>query len=130
MEFLLASQLEGFVYVFEIFHTQMAIGNAKELAEKVWNLNSLNELYLKLIEKISHLISSHDREVKLNKTMGKREDKVERAEKEKIKKEIKDEVRKLKEEYLGLIFIDPFLPKELLPVNWVSGELANLIKKL
>ena len=73
VEFLLASQLEGFVYVFEIFHTQMAIGNAKELAEKVWNLNSLNELYLKLIEKISHLISSHVREVKLNSTRDRKD---------------------------------------------------------
>lgn len=68
VEFLLASQLAGFVYVFEIFHTQMAIGNAKELARKVWNLGSLNECYQNLIGKISHLISPHDREVKLNNT--------------------------------------------------------------
>lgn len=126
VEFLLASQLSGFVYVFEIFHTQMAIGSAKELARKVWNLDSLNEGYLKLIKKISHLISSNGREVKLNNTRDRRVEKVEKVEKEKIR----EMIREIKEEYLRLIFIDPFLPKELLPVNWAFGKLTGLIKKM
>lgn len=118
VEFLIASQLSSFVYVFEIFHTQMAIGNAKELAQKVWNLDSLNEHYLKLIEEISHLKSTHDREEKLNKT---RDSKEEKGHKEKI--------GDIKAEYLGLIFLDPFLPKELLPSIWAFSELTNMLKK-
>lgn len=127
VEFLLASQLSGFVYVFEIFHTQMAIGNAKELAQKVWNLDSLNECYLELIRKISHLIFSHGREVKLNNT-NTGEMKEGKTEKEKIREE--EIKREIKGEYLRLIFIDPFLPKELLSSNWAFAELTDLIRKL
>lgn len=130
VEFLIARELSGFVYVFEIFHTQMAIGNAKELARKVWNLDSLNEQYLKLIEKISHLISTHDREVKLNNIEDKKADKRKEEDgKEKIRN-IKEKIRDIKEEYLGLIFTDPFLPKELLSSNWAFVELTNIIRRL
>ncbi len=124
VEFLAARELSGFVYIFEIFHTQMAIGNAKELAHKVWNLDELNEKYLRLIEEVSHLIGEHDREVKLNKK------KEEKGEKEEIKEEGKEERRGIKEKYIRLIMIDPFLPKELLPSNWAFSELKNIIRKL
>lgn len=124
VEFLIASQLAGFVYVFEIFHTQMAIGNAKELAQKVWNLDRLNERYSELIEKISHLISTHDREVKLNNTRDRK------GEKEEKEKSVKEKIKDVKEEYLGLILIDPFLPKELLPSNWAFAQLKNIIRKI
>lgn len=119
VEFLIASELSSFVYVFEIFHTQMAIGNAKELACKVWKLDSLNERYLKLIERITHLISTHGRGVKLNNTKDGNEGKGR-----------KEEVREIKEEYLRLILVDSFLPKELLPSNWGFAELTEAIKKL
>lgn len=119
VEFLIASQLSGFVYVFEIFHTQMAIGNAKELAFKVWDLDSLNERYLKVIEKIIHLKSTHGREVKLNDSGIKKE-----------KKNREDLLKDIREEYLNLVIADPFLPKELLPSNWAFAELTNILKKL
>lgn len=124
VEFLITSQLAGFVYVFEIFHTQMAIGNAKELALKVWNLDRLNEHYLELIEKIIHLISTHDREVKLNNTRYRK------REKEEKEKSVKEKIKDIKEEYLRLILLDPFLPKELLPSDWGFTELTEMLKKL
>lgn len=124
VEFLVARELSGFVYIFEIFHTQMAIGNAKELAHKVWNLDELNKKYLMLIEEVSHLIGEHDREVKLNKS------KEEKGEKEERKEEGKEERKGIKEKYIRLIMIDPFLPKELLPSNWAFSELKNIIRKL
>ena len=134
VEFLITSQLSDFVYVFEILHIQMAIGNAKELARKVWNLDSLSEKYKKLIEKISHLIGTHGREVKLNNIKDRE---AERNEKKKIEREKKrnektrkEEIGNIKEEYFRLISIDPFLPKDLLPVNWAFSKLTDLLKKL
>lgn len=130
VEFLTAEKLAGFVYVFEIFHTQMAIGNAKELAQKVWNLDSLNEQYLELIEEISHLNSTYGRGVKLN---GLDELKVVKSNKESNKgfnKERDGLARNIREEYLSLVISDPFLPKELLPSNWAFATLTGLIRKL
>ena len=124
VEFLLASQLSGFVYVFEIYHTQMAIGDARELALKVWNLDSLSERYLKLIEKINHLISAHGREGNLKSMIDEKE------EKNKKEKDRREKIKDIKEEYLGLILIDPFLPKELLPSNWAFAELTDKIRRL
>lgn len=124
VEFLIASQLSDFVYVFEIFHTQMAIGDAKELARKVWNLDIFNERYIEMIRIISHLKSTYDREVNLNNI------KDEGGKKEKIQEKIKEEIEDVRGEYLGLIIADPFLPKELLPSNWAFPELEKIIKKL
>lgn len=116
VEFLTVSELSDYVYVFEVAHTQMATKNAKELARKIWDLDNLNALYLKLIEKISHLNSPHGREVKLN---NKRDE-----------NEKKEKIRDIKKEYAILIFINPFLPKELLPDNWVFPKLTEILKRL
>ena len=123
VEFLIASQLSDFVYVFEIFHTQMAIGSAKELARKVWNLDGLNERYLRLIEEISYLIFPHDRDGKLNKKQDQKRKRGEAT-------EATEGIREIEEKYVGLVVSDPFLPKSLLPSNWAFAELTGMLKKL
>ncbi len=130
VEFLVVSQLDGFVYVFEIFHTQVAIGDAKELARKVWNLDGLNDAYRKLIEKISYLISTHGREVKLNNIKDGKGEGVGEAIKKGIKEKINGGIENIRQEYLRMIAADPFLPKELLPSDWAFVELTNMLKKL
>ena len=119
LEFLNAARLSDFVYVFEISHSQMAIGDPKQLANKLWNLDSVNEKYLKLIEKIRHLTGFNGRGVQLNDS-GVRE----------RGRNGEELLKSIHEEYLNLIIADPFLPKELLPSNWAFAKLGDLIKKL
>ena len=119
LEFLDAVGLSDFVYVFEISHKQMTIGDPKQLANKLWKLNAINERYLKLIEKIRYLININGRGIQLNRSGVKRD-----------RRDREDLLKAISEEYLKLIISDPFLPKELLPSNWAFAELTRLIKKL
>jgi CRISPR-associated endonuclease Cas2 len=64
LEFLNPVELSNYVYVFEIPHRNMAIGDSKELANKLWKLDSINEEYLKLIERIKYLIGINGRGVR------------------------------------------------------------------
>lgn len=113
-EFIKYSGLDQAVYVFET--SKPTIGDAKELADKVWNLNFLNEKYKQMVEKgreiqNSHLTKPHDRGKMLNHGDEERK-------------------RKLKGQYLEIILKDPFLPKELLPSDWFGYEAKKLVKNL
>lgn len=119
LEFINATKLSNLVYVFEVAHSKIAIGDPKQLANKLWNLDNINEQYMELNNKVRHLIEFNGRGVKLNDLRVRRD----RKDKDRLLKSIR-------EEYLALIITDPFLPKELLPVNWAFGELTGLIKKL
>lgn len=113
-EFIKYSGLDQAVYVFET--SKPTMGNVKDLANKVWNLNFLNERYKQIIEKgkeiqNSHLTKPHDRGKMLNDG------------KEKL-------LRELKSQYLEVVLRDPFLPKELLPSDWMGEKAKKLIKNL
>ena len=114
-EFIKNSGLDEVVYTFEA--SNLATGDVKGLADKVWNLNALNEKYMEIIEIIenNHLTITRDR-VKILNT-GDQEKMVKLA-------------RELKEKYLSLILKDPFLPKELLPFDWMGYKAKELIKNL
>jgi len=114
-EFIKYSGLEQAIYVFET--SNLAMGDPKALANKVWNLDILSEKYREIIEKIEdrYLIKTHDRGKILNDTD--REDKIKL-------------IKELREKYLVTILQDPFLPKELLPSDWLGDEAKKLIKKL
>ena len=49
-----------------------------------------------------------------------------------LKKIIKKDERiiKIKEKYLRILLRDPFLPKELLPSDWVGKEAREFVKSL
>lgn len=125
LEFLNAAKLSDFVYVFEISHNQMAIGDQKQLANKLWRLDSINERYVKLIEKIRHLTDFNGRGIQLNGSGGEKD----RKNKE-YKKSREELLKDIREEYLNLIIVDPFLPRELLPSDWVLPKLTSMLRKL
>jgi CRISPR-associated endonuclease Cas2 len=134
VEFLAEVKLVEHVYVFEIYHTQLATGNSKTLARKVWNLEEVNDRYLRLIDEIDRLISIHDRGHKLNDEMGGMEGKkliIRDSDSERRKrKSFTEKVREIKENYMNLLLNDPFLPKELLPDDWALPRLKTMIRKL
>lgn len=107
LEFIENLELGESVYAFET--STLAVGNLKELADKVWKLDALNEKYKNIIDKAleiknSHLTTIRDRINSLNKS--------------------------LKSEYLSILLQDPFLPKELLPPDWLGYKAKKLIKNL
>lgn len=118
LEFLNATRLSDFVYVFEVSHSQMTIGDPRQLANKLWELDNINEQYLKLIEKTRHLIDINGRGVQLNDSGV--------EEKGRNREEL---LKSIREEYLGIIIADPFLPRELLPSNWAFAELTSTFRK-
>ena len=122
-EFIKNTGLEDVVYAFEA--SNLTTGNAKELANKVWNLNFINEKYKELIEKIEaeSLIVAHDRGKMLN-SLDTNSLPV---------KGVKDRINlagEIRGEYLGLVMRDPFLPKELLPIDWKGEKARALIREL
>lgn len=114
-EFIKNSGLDEVVYTFEA--SNLATGDVKGLANKVWNLNALNEKYREIIEIIDnkHLTIIRDRVKMLN---------------DEDPESMVNLARELREKYLALIIKDPFLPKELLPSDWMGYEAKKLIKNL
>lgn len=115
LEFIETAGLDKVVYAFE--SSNLATGDIKELANKIWNLDVLNKKYREIIEEIEakHLIIKHDRVKMLN---------------EKDKRKKVSLIKELRQKYLMTVFGDPFLPKELLPSNWYGYEAKKLIKNL
>jgi phenylacetic acid degradation operon negative regulatory protein len=97
VEFLKEQKLLGYAYVLTAKHRYM--GDPKKLAVRVWNLENINQKYKKIINNLL-LADKYSKRRKLRM------------------------VRKLFMDLENLIFLDPFLPKELLPENWL-GEKAR-----
>ncbi|MDP3733489.1 MAG: CRISPR-associated endonuclease Cas2, partial [Candidatus Daviesbacteria bacterium] len=124
-EFIGAQHLSESAYLLEV--SSIAVGDIKSLVNKVWHLDQINEMYKKIIEKVkeNHLIIYSGRLNKLNKDSG---NKV----KDGVIKDmtIKDRAIEIKRAYLEVVLRDPFLPKELLPSDWLGYEAKKLIKNL
>lgn len=110
LEFIENLKLGESVYAFEA--SALSVGDLRELANKVWKLNTLNEKYKDIVDKVRkikdrHLIMIRDRIKLLNTSFT-----------------------SLKSEYLGILLQDPFLPKEMLPSDWFGYEAKKLIKNL
>jgi len=99
-EWLKAENLLGDVLVLTAKHELM--GQAEELAQKIWQIDKLEEKY-----------STLEQDIRL------------------AKKEKKPEkILELKNHYLEFLKIDPHLPFDLLPGNWVGERVKKLVAKL
>jgi len=101
-EFIEAHHLENTV---KVFRSKLVLGNPQELAERVWKISRLNKKYLRLLE-----------DWERGKGLTGRE-------REKL-------VRKLKSRLSEIVTTDPFLPKELLPSDWVGGKARKIVESL
>lgn len=76
------------------------VGNERNLVRRIWKLDQIDEEYEKLLKRLK-------------------------------KKDIdKKEVRELKLRYLEILTIDPFLPIELLPKDWLREKVEKKIRQL
>lgn len=100
-EFLETQKLLGKAYIITAKHKLM--GDAQELARKVWNIDELEEEYDKLYYKIIHI-----NEVKNKKKV----------------------VGTIKNKYLELIQRDPCLPYDLLPEDWLAEKVRKAVVSL
>ena len=101
-EMLESYRLYGKVIVFE---AKEIFSDPKEVARLVWRLDQLKEGYLDLVERIEGL--------KYLKEEERRKEK-----------------REINETFFNLTLKDPFLPKDLLPEDWIGFKVRALITKI
>lgn len=107
-EFIAYIGLSDAAYVLET--SKIVVGDERELANKVWNLDEINSMYGELIKRIESDYLNHKR------------DRVDRLNTEKV--------TAIKQTYLAILLQDPFLPRELLPSDWNREKVKKLIKNL
>ena len=114
-EFIDAQHLNESAYLLEV--SSIAVGDIKTLVNRIWHLDEINDSYKEIIEKIkdSHLIIDSGRLNKLNKNESKK---------------VKETMMEIKKAYIEVALGDPFLPKELLPSDWLGYKAKKLIKNL
>lgn len=100
-EFLSEQRLLGEAYVLTAKHQLM--GDEKELARKVWNLEKLEKKYEEIVE---HLYKLKKSERGFSK------------------------FKKIAHQYCETLLEDPCLPRDLLPSNWYGYEARGLISNL
>jgi len=100
-EFLENYGLADAVYV--LATRELLVGNERSLASKLWKLDKLNREYEKILEFW--------------------EDKRKKPSRNKI-------VREIRSRYFDVLALDPFLPKELLPSDWLRPQVESLIRKI
>ncbi|MEW9501534.1 phenylacetic acid degradation operon negative regulatory protein PaaX [Jeotgalibacillus marinus] len=88
--------------------------NSKRLVDKSWNLDAINEKYKFFITEYSQKYIIDKREIQKG-AMSDAECFVERT--------------RLVHEYRKFLFVDPGLPEELLPENWLGGHAASLFSE-
>lgn len=118
-EFLKEKGLGDYVYVLEVSH--LLAGDPQELTNRIWKLDKLNEDYQKLLEGIKKLNQMY---IKYNDRIKECQGKVKIEVEKRFKRKVDKIKRDLKERYLAVILIDPCLPKELLPADWL-GEIVK-----
>lgn len=118
-EFIESQGLGDSAYVLEV--SSILAGNLKSLVDKVWGLTEINKVYKRIIQKIedNDLIIFSDRRNKLNDENNNKAD------------DNDDNIVKgIWKEYLETVLRDPFLPKELLPMEWEGEKTRTLMRKL
>lgn len=115
-EFIDSQGLADSAYVLEV--SNIVIGDIKAFANKIWKLEDLNKKYKSILQEIEYndLILISDQRPKLNGEEG--------------EKRFKDIISKVWQEYLGVLLKDPFLPKELLPLDWEGERARAVMRKL
>ena len=120
-EFIKANELDNRVFILEAPH--FLAGDSKILAKKVWKLDKLNDQYEALLDEVINLKQMY---VSLYDRTRQRTHKSTEAMKGRCRKI----ARELRSRHLEVVLEDPFLPKELLPEDWVGERLKREIKKL
>lgn len=115
-EFIEAQGLSDSAYVLEV--STIVVGDMKSFANRIWKLEELDKEYNKIIQKIKEndLTTTSDRIKQLNDNGN--------------NVKTKDLINKILKGYMELVLKDPFLPEELLPVDWGGKKARILIKKL
>ncbi|GAX89277.1 phenylacetic acid degradation operon negative regulatory protein PaaX [Effusibacillus lacus] len=99
----------------EIFTSEyMGIGTDKQLVEKCWNLDEINDAYRKFIRQYQPQYEKLREQIIRNQEISDSKCFVEKTE--------------LVHEYRKFLFIDPSLPDELLPDFWVGREADQLFR--
>lgn len=101
-EFLELNSLADKVFVLRA--TKLWVGDIREIASKVWNLDKINSSYLKVVKW-------------MNKAQG-----VGKGKKQKL-------ASRAHRLYFDTLVGDPLLPKELLPADWARAEAAKALGK-
>lgn len=101
-EFLEFRHLEDNVFV--LVAKRLFAGNEKILAQKIWPLQKINQRYQEIL-------------------IGYEKNKENVGKKENLAKDLKGK-------YLEILTLDPCLPRELLPDDWLGEEARRLIKSL
>ncbi len=89
---------------FQAFESDHVFGDREILIEKVWGKSNLDKAYRELFKKWHQILSTQ--EEKINK------------------------LKKVINEYVGLLKIDPGLPKELLGEKWIGLEGWSIFKEI
>lgn len=92
-EYLKEQKLFGEAFVLTAKH--QLIGDAKELANKIWRLELIAKRYENLLEKL----------------------------------EDGEKIKKICSQYMNILLIDPCLPRELLPDDWVAERVRKVLGK-
>lgn len=108
-EFIKSRDLDDYAVVLE--SRKILAGDEKELARAIFNLDDLHAQYLDFLE----LCGAINNE--LNK-------------KGRERKKILDLWQKIREAYYQILLVDPGLPKELLPEDWLEEEAEKLFKRV
>lgn len=103
--------IEDYVTFFQAEHKGMQ--SHESLVQKCWDLNEINERYAQFIEQYSQKYIIHKNKIEKNQ-MSDGACFVERA--------------LLVHEYRKFLFIDPSLPKDLLPEKWLGDSAMTLFK--
>jgi len=99
----LVSQKETEKYI-QAFESDHVFGDRINLIEKVWQKSILDKKYRELFKKWHDLLSQNeDKIVKLTKIVG---------------------------EYVGILKVDPGLPKELVGDSWIAFEAFSIFKEI
>jgi phenylacetic acid degradation operon negative regulatory protein len=103
-------QIKEYIQMFQAKHQGSA--NPKKIVSRCWDLGKIHERYAKFIAKYRPKLESHLKRLQAGETIEPSECFVERF--------------NLIHEYRKLPFLDPDLPRELLPENWLRPQAAAL----
>lgn len=99
-EFIVGENLEDFVWITK---AQRVLGlENREISQKAWDLQKLNDLYEKLLAVLPKVKKIND----------------------------SDLTRQWREHFLAVDNSDPYLPRELLPENWRAGDCKKAFSRL
>lgn len=122
-EFLEHHDLGGVAFVLEV--SEILAGDTEALIGKIWKLDALEKEYQEIINDVTQLqsmyVTPRGREVQHTS--------MHRKEKER-NRNIRENVREIRERYVQAVLSDPCLPNELLPNDWPEKKAREAIEEL